>query len=296
MKNLKLWGLLLGLIFGSQVFVACGDDDDDDPITPTPTTQTNILLGKWTRSEVIPGGDSQLHGKFYAFVTDSYEFKSDMTFEFINSAVTVYEIGEPAETYGRSTGTYTFENNLLTLNYKKFEYWNWNEEKWADNGKVPAYSVQYRVTTTSNSITFTSDTEVITITKHDQFVSKVLGTWEYDYDDGINVKERWEITKNTITRLHSYNLTTLDGRKLVGAGVTGTYEVALVKNTKGQQAFNCHFDHFMNCIDASTMKFEMGDETGRGGQDYVVPFNYDSGKDQLTINFNSHIMTLKRKN
>ena len=83
--------------------------------------------------------------------------------------------------------------------------------------------------------------------------------------------------------------------ELVGAGVTGTYEIALVKNTKGQQAFNCHFDHSMKCIDASKLQFEVGEETGRGGQDYVVPFNYDSDKDKLTINFNGKIRTLKRK-
>jgi len=62
-----------------------------------------------------------------------------------------------------------------------------------------------------------------------------------------------------------------------------------------QQAFNCHFDHFMKCIDASKLQFEVGEETGRGGQDYVVPFNYDSDKDKLTINFNGKIRTLKRK-
>lgn len=294
MKKIHFWSLLLGLTVGSLAFVACGDDDDND--SGTSTSSNNILLGKWTKSTVIPGGESQAQGKYYAVVTNSYEFKSDMTFMFSTTAITMYEKGNPAETLGRSTGTYTFENNLLTLNYQKFEYWNWNEEKWAKNGDVPAYSVQYKVTTTENSITFTSESEVITITKHNQYVSKVLGTWECDLDDGVNVKEQWQITQNSITRLHTYYLTIGEGDKqLVGAGVTGTYEIALVKNTKEQQAFNCHFDHFMNCIDANTLQFEVGDETGRGGQDYVVPFSYDSDKDRLTIKFNDNIWTLKRK-
>lgn len=293
MKNLKFWSLLIGLVFGSLAFVACGDDDDDNSNnpTPTPTPPTNILLGKWSKSTVIPGGENQTQGKYYAVVTNSYEFKSDMTFESSTSSVTIYEKADPAEQFSRTTGTYTFENNQLTLNYQKFEFWNWNEEKWTSHGNVQPYTVQYRVTTTDNSITFTNDTEAITITKHDVYINKVLGTWEYDYDDGVNVKEQWQITQNSITRVYTYYLS----EELVGAGVTGTYEIALVKNTKGQQAFNCHFDHFMKCIDASKLQFEVGEETGRGGQDYVVPFNYDSDKDKLTINFNGKIRTLKRK-
>lgn len=101
MKNLKFWSLLIGLVFGSLAFVACGDDDDDNSNnpTPTPTPPTNILLGKWSKSTVIPGGENQTQGKYYAVVTNSYEFKSDMTFESSTSSVTIYEKADPAEQF-----------------------------------------------------------------------------------------------------------------------------------------------------------------------------------------------------
>lgn len=57
MKKLYYWSLMLGLVFGSLTFTACGDDDDDDAPGTTGTTETaetaetpanpTSIVGKW---------------------------------------------------------------------------------------------------------------------------------------------------------------------------------------------------------------------------------------------------------
>ncbi len=111
--------------------------------------------------------------------------------------------------------------------------------------------------------------------------AKIQGTWEVQGEG--DSKERWVITENTIQRMYTYYLYDGDNPTLVGAGVSGTYELVTVPGTDGQLALDCHWTHFMNCTNAKNFTFEIGDETGRGVQDYAVGITYDSQNDQLWL-------------
>lgn len=119
-----------------------------------------------------------------------------------------------------------------------------------------------------------------------------VGTWE-SIDNADGVKTQWIMTKTNVTWIYTYlSYDENSNATLVGAGVTGTFELARVIET-GQQAFNCHFDHFMNCTNASKFEFKVGDPTGREAQDYVMPFSYDSTTGILT--FDSMKSKFKKK-
>jgi uncharacterized cupin superfamily protein len=52
MKKLQFWSLMVGLVFGSLAFVACGDDDDDDNSNSSGTADlATAVIGKWYLTE-----------------------------------------------------------------------------------------------------------------------------------------------------------------------------------------------------------------------------------------------------
>jgi len=194
MKKFYYFSFLLCFSISTLTFVACGDDDSDDPGTPTPTPTSNILLGKWYNSMTIPGGENPTVGKYYAKIVTEYEFKSDMSFVTQSSTYTIYEKADTAKQLSRSIGTYTYENDVLTVNCTKNEIYSWPIKEWIQQGE--AWTVQYRVTTTENSITFTPTSgsgESITLTKGSapttdvKINNPIVGKWVWGEPEYQNV-------------------------------------------------------------------------------------------------------------
>lgn len=169
-KHFKLLSLFFGLMVATTGFVACGGDDDDDPPAPQPQEQkggdetpktdsipnppANAFIGKWSNRKIVSEVETDNHGKVYAVVTNVYEFKSDMTFVFLGYDQTFYEKeGLSGETRRRQTGTYSFADDILTIDCQKNEVYNWIEETWFSQGE--AWTVQYRTIVTSDSIILT---------------------------------------------------------------------------------------------------------------------------------------------
>ncbi len=108
MKKFYYFSLMLGLLFGSLTFVACGDDDDDNPATNQDTTKeddssTNSitvddLVGTW----VIKGHD---YTKTCLFEKDSLKF------------FPLYDNGK-TETYA-----YTLQGDQLTYGDREKTTW-----------------------------------------------------------------------------------------------------------------------------------------------------------------------------
>ena len=71
MKKLQFFSLLLGLVFGSLAFVACGDDDDDNN-TPKATTAT-LADTKWYEEQTMDG-------KFLNYVTYIFDNAGHVSF------------------------------------------------------------------------------------------------------------------------------------------------------------------------------------------------------------------------
>ena len=144
-------------------FISCGEEDD----TPTPKTEdkqqtggqdtptpTNVLVGKWTKSSTETGAGNEIYGKITVTITESYEFKSDMTFESLGSYVTSYEkIQTPAEQRSRTTGTYTYKDNVLALTYIWSGFWDWEANDWHQQGDLQPYTTEYIVTIKDKAVT-----------------------------------------------------------------------------------------------------------------------------------------------
>ena len=74
MKKLQFWSLMLGLVFGSLAFVACGDDDDDNSNSGGGASGdlATQIIGKWYLTEVSQD----------KVLVDIIEFKTDKTGSF----------------------------------------------------------------------------------------------------------------------------------------------------------------------------------------------------------------------
>lgn len=100
MKKLYYWSLMLGLVFGSLTFTACGDDDDDDAPGTTGTTETaetpdtpanpTSIVGKWVGEWPALDEDkrvSQMDDLMWRYAHKLfYTISSDKTFEIVESA------------------------------------------------------------------------------------------------------------------------------------------------------------------------------------------------------------------
>ncbi len=157
MKKISFFNVLLfaaAILFAGASFTSCGSDDNKNNPEEgggSSDDQSSLLVGKWTRttSESFPGSD--VTGQVTATITESYQFKSDKTFEFLASHVTSYELTPSVEQRSRSYGTYSYDGKILTLNTAWTGCWNWDEEKWQKQGEP--YVSEFILIVNSNSVT-----------------------------------------------------------------------------------------------------------------------------------------------
>lgn len=193
-------------------FISCGEEDD----TPTPKTEdkqqtggqdtptpTNVLVGKWTKSSAETGAGNEIYGKITVTITESYEFKSDMTFESLGSYVTSYEkLLTPAEQRSRATGTYTYKDNVLVLTYTWTGFWDWDANQWRQQGDLQPYTTEYIVTIKDKAVTIApknNPDESKTYTYGEGGNSgdnNLIGTWEAT---GEQVKNVFTFTNDKLT-------------------------------------------------------------------------------------------------
>ena len=142
MKKTNFW-LLASLFVAAFTLTACGDDDDDD------NTNSTSVVGKW--SAFVKAVDESMMGRYDHYLV--YEFKSDNTFTITTAyygtsteaQYAQYAMKMTADDYQypsgqfvldselyRFTGTYTDANSQLTLNVKKWAFYDRQENKYQE--------------------------------------------------------------------------------------------------------------------------------------------------------------------
>lgn len=216
MRKIQFWSLLVGLVFGTMAFVACGGDDDDDSI-PTPPATEKTLVGYW--KGYIPGNNPEDMALRYAHYL-YYYFGSDNKYWLITSFFMPEISKEEADRYiqsaldnGKTTtnldfngeivyfaGTYKTEGNQILLSAKETATYDSFYHKWQKtvnrSSQEDWASMKISYSLGEGSLTLSSDNPNIT---HFAYHHTLVGTLDRiqsvttpdipDPEEGLEINE-----------------------------------------------------------------------------------------------------------
>ena len=277
MKTFKFLSLFAGLLLGALAFVACDKSDDDNNKNGNTNVTVNDILGSWYVTEQT---DSKVEVDvilFNANGTGSFteiKAKANNNWQKVsNTAPFTYTLtGNHVKMVSNVNGSQKVREGDITLNSdgtaSVIPY---------EDGK-PGTPMLMRQLGNKTGDEILNELLNGGGGNDNSIQSKIIGTWETNPVDGV--KQRWEITKTSVKQMSTYyTYDEYENKSLVGAGVSGYYEIGYSEETG--YFLNCHWVYLLDCTNPQAFTFVQGEETHRENPPIGWPFTYDAQNDIL---------------